>query len=71
MSLSIIALSLSLLSYIGPGGGIGLLGPLFGVIAAVVGALAMVALWPIRYLLKKVRSGGGSQSAKTAAEPQN
>ena len=70
MSVSITTFSLSLLSYIGPGGGIGLLGPLIGVIVAVVGALAMVALWPIRYLLKKARSGGATQPAKTSAEPQ-
>lgn len=42
------------LAYIGPGGGITLLGPLVGVILAVVGALAMIAVWPIRAALKRV-----------------
>ena len=40
------------LAYIGPGGGIALLGPLVGVICAMIGALAMVAVWPIRAALK-------------------
>ena len=48
-------LTLALFGYIGPGGGIALLGPLVGVLMAVVGALAMVAIWPIRYMLKKGR----------------
>lgn len=61
MTLSISASILSLLGYIGPGGGIGLLGPLVGVLIAVIGALAMVALWPIRYLIKKSRGPGGRQ----------
>jgi hypothetical protein len=46
----------NLLAYIGPGGGIALLGPLFGVICAVVGALAMVAFWPIRAAIRRTRS---------------
>ncbi len=44
-----------ILGYIGPGGGIGLLGPLFGVISAVVVALVMTALWPIRMMIKRIR----------------
>ena len=35
----------TLLGYIGPGGGIALLGPLQGVVLAALGALAMVALF--------------------------
>jgi hypothetical protein len=48
--------SSTVLAYIGPGGGIALLGPLFGVICAVVGALAMVAFWPIRVAIKRARA---------------
>ena len=57
-----------ILGYIGPGGGIALLGPLVGVLLAVVGALAMVALWPIRYMLRKARSGDSGPSATETAE---
>lgn len=48
--------SLATLAYIGPGGGIALLGPLFGVICAVGGALAMIAFWPIRAAIKRARA---------------
>ena len=41
------------LAYIGPGGGIALLGPLVGVICAMIGALSMVAVGPIRAALKR------------------
>jgi hypothetical protein len=67
MSLSIAALSIALVGYIGPGGGIGLLGPLLGVILAVVGALAMVALWPLRYFIKKARSARTEQGTDGAS----
>ena len=65
MIFSLLTSSFGLLGYIGPGGGIALLGPLFGVAVAVLGALAMVAIWPIRFLLKKMRSGANTQSAAT------
>jgi hypothetical protein len=51
----------SCLAYIGPGGGIALLGPLVGVICAVVGALAMIAIWPIRAALKRAHAKTPSQ----------
>ena len=69
MSLSLATYSLGLLGYIGPGGGIALLGPLLGVALAVLGALAMVAIWPIRFLLKKWRSNSSSQ-APASEQPQ-
>jgi multisubunit Na+/H+ antiporter MnhG subunit len=54
----------SCLAYIGPGGGLALLGPLAGVILAVMGALAMIAIWPLRAVFKRVhartRSAGSS-----------
>ena len=52
----------TLLGYIGPGSGISLLGPLLGVLLAVVGALVMVAFWPIRLLIKRVRSSSSAHS---------
>ncbi len=48
--------SLQLLAYIGPGGGIALLGPLLGVVCALVGAVAMIACWPIRSAIKRARA---------------
>lgn len=46
----------TLLGYIGPGGGITLLGPLLGVFAAIFGSIAMIAFWPLRMWLRKMRA---------------
>jgi len=48
--------TLNTLGYIGPGGGITLLGPLLGVIVAIVAALSMIAFWPLRALWKRLRN---------------
>ncbi len=57
MSTLSLGMSAALLGYIGPGGGIALLGPLLGVLAAAGGALLMVVIWPVRMLLKKRKAG--------------
>ena len=49
-------LTLTSLAYIGPGGGIALLGPLVGVLLAVLGAVGMIAFWPLRALWKRMRA---------------
>jgi hypothetical protein len=43
------------LAYVGPGAGITMLGALWGVISAIVVALAAVLFWPIRALVRKRR----------------
>jgi hypothetical protein len=48
--------SLQLLAYIGPGGGIALLSPLLAVGGALLGAVAMIACWPIRSAIKRART---------------
>lgn len=55
-----------LLAYIGPGGGIALLGPLVGVVLAILGAVGMVAFWPLRALWKRMRAGKNSTEQPTA-----
>jgi hypothetical protein len=55
-----IALALSLLAqpalaYIGPGAGITVLGALWGVVVAVVLALAALLWWPLRVLFRRRR----------------
>ena len=55
-----IALGLSLFAtpafaYIGPGAGITVLGALWGVIVAIVLAVAAVVLWPLRVLFRRRR----------------
>lgn len=40
-------------AYVGPGAGISLLGSTLGLLVAVVTALGIVILWPLRNLLKR------------------
>ena len=50
------------LAYIGPGAGISFLGSFFAAIVAVLAAIFAVLLWPIRYLIRRMRrlrSGDG------------
>lgn len=46
-----------LLAYVGPGAGLGLLSALIGLLLAVGSAAGFILLWPLRSLLKKLRSG--------------
>jgi hypothetical protein len=46
----------SLLGYIGPGAGLGMIGALVGVGLAVLSALAFVVLWPLRMLRRKLKN---------------
>jgi membrane protein implicated in regulation of membrane protease activity len=70
-----IALGLSLiatpaLAYIGPGAGITVLGALWGVVVAVVLALAAILLWPLRALLRRRRRSTRPADASASAEPE-
>lgn len=49
---------LVLSGYIGPGAGLGLVGALFAVFAAICAALFFVAAWPVRILLRKLNKRG-------------
>lgn len=51
-------------AYVGPGAGLSLLGALWGVVAAVVLALAFVVIWPVRRLIKR-RAGPANPPAVT------
>jgi hypothetical protein len=44
------------LAYIGPGAGITMLGALWAVIVAVAVAIGAVLFWPIRLLIRRMRS---------------
>jgi membrane protein implicated in regulation of membrane protease activity len=43
-------------AYVGPGAGLSLLGALWGLLAAVLAALAFIVLWPFRKMLKGRRN---------------
>jgi hypothetical protein len=53
----------SLVAYIGPGPGLGMIGALIGLVVTVITAIGAVLLWPLRALLKKMgddeQEGGG------------
>jgi membrane protein implicated in regulation of membrane protease activity len=70
-----IALGLSLIAtpafaYIGPGAGITVLGALWGVVVAVVLALAAILLWPLRALLRRRRRSTRPADASASTEPE-
>lgn len=43
-------------AYVGPGAGLSLLGALWALLAAVVTAIALVAFWPLRKMLRRRRA---------------
>jgi hypothetical protein len=70
-----ITLGLSLIAtpafaYIGPGAGITVLGALWGVIVAVVLALAAIVLWPLRALFRRRRRARRPADASAPVDPQ-
>lgn len=61
------------LAYIGPGAGISFLGSFFAAIVAVFAAFFAILLWPIRYLIrrmKRLRSGEGEVASDQPATPE-
>lgn len=59
-------------AYIGPGLGVTLLGYVFGPIAAVLGAIALVAYFPARYLYKKYKRKKAEAAKEDGADnPEN
>jgi membrane protein implicated in regulation of membrane protease activity len=52
-------------AYVGPGAGISLVGSLFGLLSAVVIAIGVVLLWPIRRIMRRIK---GSAEPEQAAE---
>ncbi len=52
-------------AYVGPGAGLSLLGALWGLLAAVLAALAFIILWPFRKMLKGRRDKAAIASAQT------
>lgn len=42
-------------AYIGPGAGVSFLGSVWAVLAGIVLTLAAILIWPIRYLIRRLR----------------
>lgn len=58
-------------AYIGPGAGASLAGSLLAVLGAIATAFAVVLLWPLRLLYKKIRGPRPDAAAGTAAASQD
>ncbi|MDX8446065.1 hypothetical protein [Mesorhizobium captivum] len=56
-------------AYVGPGAGLGLLGALWALIAALATALSFIIAWPFRKALKRRRASRGMETAEKRADP--
>lgn len=71
-AIATVGLSSTASAYVGPGAGLGLLGALWGVLAAILATLAFVILWPFRRRLLRRRRGNAQhrQQAEGAAKDE-
>lgn len=53
-------------AYVGPGAGVTLIGAAIGLIVAVVVALGVVIMWPLRRAFKRKRAGQADAAAASA-----
>lgn len=69
-ALMLIGLSQSAFAYIGPGAGVSFLGSVWAVLLGIVLAVAAVLIWPIRYMIRRMRrrADGNAGSAPPPSE---
>ena len=58
-------------AYVGPGAGIGLVGALGGLIIAVIIAVAILLIWPIRMMLRKKKAAAKQEPEAGTESPQS
>lgn len=56
-------------AYVGPGAGLGLLGALWALIAALATALSFIIAWPFRKALRRRRASRGMEPAEKRGDP--
>lgn len=56
LALILLAASPLAFAYIGPGAGVSFLGSIWAVLVGIVLAVAAVLIWPIRYLIRRMRA---------------
>ena len=59
------------LAYIGPGSGISLLGGLWGVLVTIVLAVSAVLIWPVRYMIRRIKRKRREAAQVQPAESTN
>lgn len=69
LSLALLATVLPAQAYIGPGAGITLIGPLIGLVGAVLVALWAVISWPIKKKKAEQKAAAEAQAAAVVSEP--
>jgi hypothetical protein len=69
-ALMLIGFSQSAFAYIGPGAGVSFLGSVWAVLLGIVLAVAAVLIWPIRYMIRRMRRrvDGNAGSAPPPSE---
>jgi membrane protein implicated in regulation of membrane protease activity len=64
-ALILIAFSGSAFAYIGPGAGVSFLGSIWAVLIGIVLAVAAVLIWPIRYVIRRMRNSANKAKGPT------
>ncbi|HPG95257.1 MAG: hypothetical protein WAS23_04420 [Dokdonella sp.] len=64
LALVLLVFSSSAFAYIGPGAGVSFLGSIWAVLAGIVLSVLAILIWPIRYLIRRMR-----RRAQTGSPP--
>ncbi len=56
------------LAYIGPGAGLGAIGAVVGLLGALLLAIGVVVIWPIRRMVRKAKAADAQNRAATQPE---
>ncbi len=73
LSICLCALAGPAQAYVGPGAGVTLIGAAIGLIVAIVMAVGVIVLWPLRRVLKRRKAArqdlAGNDAAQANADP--
>ena len=69
--LMLLSLATAAEAYIGPGAGIGLLGSLWAWLVGILIVLSAILLWPLRWLIRRMRNKAAAASQTSAETGKN
>lgn len=69
-ALLLVTFSSSAFAYIGPGAGVSFLGSIWAVLVGIVLAVAAVLIWPIRYMIRRMRRRVDKATGPTPPSPE-